>query len=78
MPGSALQMVDLLWGTGDTSLGLSPIPSLQGWGWVLLAVASLVSIQVGRGRLWPGVPGAELSDDCSCWRSTWRPSPACR
>ena len=52
----ALQMVDLLWGSGDTSLGLAPIPSFQGWGWVLLAAASLASIQVGRGRLWPGRP----------------------
>ena len=43
-------------GDRNTSLGLSPIPSFQGWGWVLLAVASLVSIQVGRGQLWPGRP----------------------
>jgi hypothetical protein len=52
----ALQMVDLLWGNGNTSLGLSPIPSLEGLGWLLLAVTSFVSIQIGRGKLWPGRP----------------------
>lgn len=52
----ALQAVDLVWGTGSNSLGLSPIPSLEGWGGVLLAVTSLVSVQVGRGKLWPGRP----------------------
>ena len=52
----ALQMVDLLWGGGSINLGLSVIPSLLGWGWVLFAVASLVSIQVGRGKVWPGRP----------------------
>jgi hypothetical protein len=52
----ALQVVDLLWGTGSSSVGLSPIPSLEGWGWVLLVASSLVSIQVGRGKLWPGRP----------------------
>jgi hypothetical protein len=52
----ALQMVDLLWGTGSINMGLSPIPSLQGWGGPLLAVASLGSIQIGRGKVWPGRP----------------------
>src|SRR4051812_35407825 len=32
----ALQAVDLVWGNGSYDLGLSPIPSLQGWGWALL------------------------------------------
>lgn len=58
----ALQLVDLLWGSGSYNLGLSPIPSLQGWGWPALAVAALASVQVGRGRLWPGRPrGGALS-----------------
>ncbi len=52
----ALQVFDLIWGNGSDSLGLSAIPSLQGWGWALLAVVSLVSIQVGRGKMWPGRP----------------------
>ena len=52
----ALQVVDLVWGTGSVYLGLSPIPSLRGWGLPLLAVGSLLSIQVGRGKVWPGRP----------------------
>ncbi len=53
----ALQLVDLVWGSGSYNLGLSPVPSLLGWGWPLLAVAVLVSVQIGRGRLWPGRAG---------------------
>ncbi|RJS44886.1 hypothetical protein [Nocardioides cavernaquae] len=50
----ALQLVDLVWGNGGLNLGLSVVPSLLGWGAPLLAVASIVSVQIGRGKLWPG------------------------
>ncbi len=52
----AVQLVDLLWGSGGYNYGLSPIPSLLGWGLPLLAVAVLGSVLIGLGRLWPG-PG---------------------
>jgi hypothetical protein len=50
----ALQVVDLLFGSGARNFGLSPVPSLLGWGLPLLVVAVLVSVQMGRGRWWPG------------------------
>lgn len=50
----ALQVVDLLWGTGSINYGLSVVPSLYQWGLPLLVVAVALSVQVGRGRLWPG------------------------
>jgi hypothetical protein len=52
----ALQLVDLLWGSGSINYGLSPIPSLMGWGLPLLGVAVIGSVLIGLGKLWPG-PG---------------------
>jgi hypothetical protein len=52
----ALQLVDLLWGSGSYNYGLSPIPSLMGWGLPLLVVAVTGSVLIGLGKLWPG-PG---------------------
>lgn len=53
----ALQVVDLVLGSGARNWGLSPVPSLLGWGLPLLVAAVLVSVQIGRGRLWPGTSG---------------------
>jgi hypothetical protein len=53
----ALQAVDLLFGSGSYNLGLSPVPSLLGWGLPLLVVAIIGSVQMGRGRCWPARPG---------------------
>jgi hypothetical protein len=52
----AVQLVDLVWGSGGYNYGLSPVPSLMGWGLPALAVAVLGSVLIGSGRLWPG-PG---------------------
>ena len=52
----AVQAVDLIWGNGSTNLGLSPIPSLGSFGLVALLVAIFGSVQLGRGKLWPGRP----------------------
>lgn len=54
----ALSAVDLVLGGGAYGLGLSVVPSLLGWGWPLLALATLVSVLVGTGRVWPGRGGA--------------------
>lgn len=49
----ALQLIDLVWGSGGYNYGLSPIPSLYDWGVPLLLLAIAVSVQLGRGKLWP-------------------------
>lgn len=56
----ALQVADLMWGSGAYNTGLSVIPSLLGWGLPLLVVTVLVSIQIGRGRLWPAQPRGKV------------------
>jgi hypothetical protein len=48
--------------SGMTGIGLyffeggriEPMPPIGGWAWLLLAVAVGGSVQIGRGRLWPG------------------------
>ncbi len=50
----ALQLVDLLLGSGSYNYGLSVVPSLHQWGVPLLLLAVAVSVQLGRGKLWPG------------------------
>ena len=71
-PGWPLQMVDLLWGTGAINLGLSPIPSLQGWGSPLLVVppwSASRSAGASSGRRLPwwgrGPAGPARASTCS-------------
>ncbi|SFC07977.1 hypothetical protein SAMN04487968_103300 [Nocardioides terrae] len=33
---------------------IEPLPAMSAWSWALLAAAVVISVQVGRGRLWPG------------------------
>lgn len=51
----AVQLVDLIWGGGNHDGGLDVVPSIFGaLGWILWGVATWVSIQIGRGMVWPG------------------------
>ncbi len=50
----AVQLIDLGWGNGGYSNGLDTIPSLRGLGLPLLVGAAVISVQIGRGKLWPG------------------------
>lgn len=50
----ALQVLDLFWGGGSFNYGLSVVPSLYQWGIPLLLLAVALSVQLGRGKLWPG------------------------
>ena len=52
----ALQLADLVLGGGSINYGLSPLPSLGSFSWPLLIAAVVVSVQIGRGKLWPGRP----------------------
>lgn len=52
----AVQAVDLIWGSGSYNLGLSPVPSLGPFGLPALLIAVFVSVQIGRGKVWPGRP----------------------
>lgn len=52
----ALQLADLIWGGGTRDLGLSVVPSLGSLGWPLLILGIVVSVQIGRGKIWPGRP----------------------
>lgn len=51
---AALQLVDLVlhahqgWYSGEL------VPHLRGSGWIVLALAVIGSVQLGRGRMWPG------------------------
>jgi hypothetical protein len=54
----AVQLVDLVLGDGSHGLGLDVLPSLRGYGAPVLLVAMVVSVQIGRGRLWPARGGA--------------------
>lgn len=54
----AVQLVDLVLG-GARYNGVGLVPGFAGpLGWLMLAVAVLLSIQMGRGRLWPGSRGS--------------------
>lgn len=51
----AVQLIDLVFGGGSYNGGLDLLPSLFGiLGAVVLFAAIFVSIQIGRGRFWPG------------------------
>lgn len=54
----AVEMADIVFGSGSYNLGLSPVPSLLGYGWLVLLVAIIGSVQIGRGRWWPGRSGS--------------------
>lgn len=49
----AVSLVDLFLGSARYS-GLGLIPSLMGFGWLVLGLAILVSVLIGVGRIWPG------------------------
>ena len=51
---AAVELVDLLVGRGRYASDLTVVPHLRGYGWVGLVVAVVVSVQVGRGVIWPG------------------------
>ncbi|HXH77921.1 hypothetical protein [Nocardioides sp.] len=48
----AVQLIDLAWGNGGYNAGLDVIPSLRWLGFPLLVAASVISVQIGRGKLW--------------------------
>ncbi len=50
----AVQLIDLAFGNGSYNAGLDVIPSLRGLGFPLLLAAAVISVQIGRGKLWPG------------------------
>jgi hypothetical protein len=74
----ALELVDLLWGGGALNLGLSPIPSLQGWGGPCSRSARSSASRSGAAGCGPGARGAAPSAGWSCWGSTRWPSAASR
>jgi len=60
---AALELVDLLFGRGRYAGDLTVVPHLRGFGWALLLLAVVASVQLGRGAFWPGGsrgPGARL------------------
>lgn len=50
----AVQTIDLIWGNGGLSGGITVIPTLGDLGFPLLVVAIVISVQIGRGKWWPG------------------------
>ena len=50
----AVELVDQFFGRGTHAGDLTLVPHLRGLGWALLLVAAVVSVQVGRSKLWPG------------------------
>ena len=50
----AVEFIDLIGARGRYSGGLLVVPPLRGWGWVLLLAAIFISVQLGRGKVWPG------------------------
>ncbi|MCW2832884.1 MAG: hypothetical protein JWN68_837 [Nocardioides sp.] len=49
----AVELIDLVWGHGGYMKGLDVIPSLRWAGFPLLVAALVISVQIGRERLWP-------------------------
>lgn len=52
----AVELLDAIFGRGRYAGDLSVVPHLRGLGWVVLVVAVAGSVQIGRGKLWPGTP----------------------
>lgn len=50
----AVELLDLFHRGDPYTAHLQLVPHLSGFGWVLLVVAILGSVAIGRGRIWPG------------------------